>query len=103
MEKVQVPGDPDPDPSPSDSSSNKSNSSNDSNSSKSKKNKRDKKKKRLKDKEDDLSDPSLSGNSDSSYDSDYRRKLCKRNIYQKKDPIKLCAHLTAKFLTTSYK
>ena len=52
---------------------------------------------------DDSSDPSSSNNSDSSDDSDYRRKRRKRKSDQEKDQIKLCARLTAKFLTTAYK
>ena len=52
---------------------------------------------------DDLSDPSSSNNSDSSYNSDYRRKKLKRKSDRKNDPIKLCAHLTAKLLMTAYK
>ena len=42
-------------------------------------------------------------NSDLSDDSDYRRKICKKRSHSKKDPIKLCAKLTAKLLTTAYK
>ena len=52
---------------------------------------------------DDLSDPSLSDDSDSSDDIHYRRRQCKKERHRKKDPIKLCASLTAKFLTTAYK
>ena len=92
--KAPVPGDLDPDPSSSESSSNKYNPSNDSNSRKSKKKERDKKKKHQKDKKYDSSDPSLSIDFESSYDSDYRRKRSKRRINQKNDPIKLCACLT---------
>ena len=51
----------------------------------------------------DSSDPSLSNDYDFSYDSDYRRKQLKRKINRKNYPIKLCARLTAKFLTTAYK
>ena len=100
--KVHIPGYPNPDPSSSDSSSKKSNSSNDSNSSKSIENKRDKKKKRQKHKKQDASD-SLSSNSDPSDDSDYRRKRRKKKSHRKKYPIKLCARLTEKLLTTAYK
>ena len=71
--RANVPGDSDPDPSLSDSSSKKYTLSNDTNSSKSNRNKCNKKKKRQKDKKDDLSEPS-SSDSDSSYNSDYRRK-----------------------------
>ena len=35
--------------------------------------------------------------------SDYRRKRCKKKKYWRNDPIKLCASLTAKLLTTAYK
>ena len=61
------------------------------------------KKSRRKHRRDDASDPSSSNNSDSSNGSDYRRKLCKRKSNQKKYPLKLCARLTAKLLTTVYK
>ena len=87
--KAHVLDDPNPDPSLSDSSSNK--------------NKREKKKNRQKHKKDDLSDPSSSNDSDSSYDSSYRGKRHKRKSDQKKYPIKLCARLMAKLLTTAYK
>ena len=52
---------------------------------------------------DDSSDPSLSDDSDSSDDSHYRPKQQKKKKYRKKNPIKQCATLTAKFLTTAYK
>ena len=87
--KAHVPNDPHPDPSLLESSSNKK--------------KRDNKKERREHKKDDLSDPSSSENSDFPYDSDYRRKQRKRKRNQKTDPIKLCACLTAKLLTTVYK
>ena len=45
----------------------------------------------------------MSDNSDSSYDSDYRRKQCKRKSDKEKGPIKLHVRLTAKLLTTAYK
>ena len=101
--KAHVPGDLDPNPSSSDSSSKKSNSSNDINYSKSKKKKCDNNKKRRKYKKEDSSDPSSSNDFDLSYDSDYRYIQRKRKSDRKKDPIKLCAHLTAKLLTTAYK
>ena len=87
----------DPDPSPSDSS--------DSSSSDSapKRKKRKKKKKRRKHRKDDSSDPSSSDDSDSSKDSHYRRRRRKNKKHWKKDPIRLCAILTAKLLTTAYK
>ena len=98
-----VPGDPDLEPSFSDSSSNKYTSPNDTNSSKSKNKKRDRKKKHQKYKKHDLSEPSSVNNSDLSYNSDYRRKQIKRKRNRKNYPIKLCARLTAKLLTTVYK
>ena len=67
------------------------------------KGKRDKKKNCRKHKKDDSSDPSSSDDSDSSNDSDYRHKRRKRKSNWEKDPIKLCARLTKKFLTTAYK
>ena len=82
--KAHVPGDPNTYPSSSDASSNKPNSSNDSNYSKSKKKKRDKKKNCRKDKKYDLSDPPLSNYSDSSCDSDYRRKEHNRKSDRKR-------------------
>ena len=87
----------DPDPSSSDSS--------DSSSSDSapKRKKIKKKKKRRKHRKDDSSDPSSSDDSDSSEDSHYRRKRRKDKKHQKEDPIRLCATLRAKLLTTSYK
>ena len=45
----------------------------------------------------------MSDDSDSSNDSDYRRKRHKKGSHLEKDPIKLCALLTAKLLTTAYK
>ena len=50
-----------------------------------------------------MSDPSSSDDSDSSNDSHYRRKQLKDKKRQKKDPIRLCTTLTAKFLMTAYK
>ena len=100
--KAHVPGDPDPDPSSLDSSSNKSKISNDSNSSKLVKKKSDKKKNSQKHKKHDTSD-SLSSDSGSSNNSDYRCKRRKKKSHHKTDQIKLCARLTAKFLTPSYK
>ena len=52
---------------------------------------------------DDSSDPSLSDDFDLSDDSHYRRKQRKDNKNRKKDPIRLCATLTANFLTTAHK
>ena len=46
---------------------------------------------------------SLSDDSDSSDDSYYRRKRRKDKKHREKDPIRLCATSTAKFLTTAYK
>ena len=68
-----------------------------------KKKKHNKKKKRRKDKKYDSSDPSLSDDSELSDDSDYRHKRRKRKSNWEKDPIKLCARLTKKLLTTAYK
>ena len=68
-----------------------------------KKKKSKKKKKRRKHRKDDSSDPSSSDDSDSSEDSHYRRKRRKDKKHRKEDPIRLCATLTAKFLTTTYK
>ena len=48
-------------------------------------------------------DPSLSYDSNSSNDSHYRRKRLKDKKHWKKDPIRLCATLTEKLLTTAYK
>ena len=45
----------------------------------------------------------MSDDSDSSDNSDYRCKRQKNTNHRKKDPIKLCTHLTAKLLTTAYK
>ena len=68
-----------------------------------KKKKRTKKKKCRKHQKDDSSDPSSSDDSDSSDDSHYRRKRRKDKKLRKKDPIRLCATLMVKFLTTAYK
>ena len=62
-----------------------------------------KKKNRRKHRKDDLSDPSSSYDSDSSNDSHYRRKRRKNKKHPKNDLIKLCATVTAKFLTTVYR
>ena len=62
----------------------------------------DKKKNCCKHKKQDASDSS-SSNSGSSNDSDYRRKQRKNKSHQTTDPIKLCARLMEKFLTTEYK
>ena len=67
------------------------------------KKKRTKKKKRRRHRKDDSSDPSSSDDYDSSDDSHYRRKQRKDNKHWKKDPIRLCATLMAKLLTTAYK
>ena len=87
---------PDPEPSSSDLSESLSSES------RARKKKRTKKKKRRKHWKDDSSDPSLSDDSDSSDDSHYRRKRRKNKKHQKKDPIRLCATLTAKLLTIAY-
>ena len=87
----------DPDPSSSDSS--------DSSSSDSapKRKKIKKKKKRRKHRKDESSDPSSSDDSDSSEDSHYRRKVHKDKKHRKEDPIRLCATLTEKLMTTEFK
>ena len=100
--KVQVPADLDSDPSLSESSSRKSDFSDGRNYIKSKRKKGDAKKKRRKQKKQDPLDSSLS-DSDSSDDRDYRHKRRKKKSHRKNDPIKLCAMLTAKLLTTAYK
>ena len=90
----------DPDPPPSDSSYYSS-----SDSEKKGKKRKDKKKRR-KHRKDDSSDPSSSDgsdDSDSSEDSHYRRRRRKKKKHRKKDPIRLCATLTAKLLTTAFK
>ena len=51
----------------------------------------------------DSSDPSSSDDSDSSDDNHYRRTQRNNKIHQKKGPIRLCATLTEKLLTTAYK
>ena len=96
-EKNEPEANPDPEPSSSDSPSEISSSD-----SRAKKKKRKKKKKRRKHQKDDSSDPSLSDDSDSSDDS-YRRKRRKNKKHRKKDLIKQCTTLTAKFLTKTYK
>ena len=88
---------PDPEPSSSDSSETSSLYS------RAKKKKITKKKKRRKHRKDDSSDPSSSDDSDSSNCSHCRHKRRKNKQHRKKDPIKLCATLTAKLLTTAYK
>ena len=90
-----------PDPSPSDLSYSSSSSDSEPKRKKSKK-----KKKRRKHRKDDSSNPSSSDDSDSSdssEDSHYRRRRRKDKKHWKKDPIRLCATLTAKLLTTAYK
>ena len=87
----------DPEPSSSDSSESSSLDS------RARKKKRTKKKKRRKHRKDDSSDPSSSNDSDSSDDSHYRSKRRKNKNNRKKDLIRLCATLTAKFLTKAYK
>ena len=91
----------DPDPPPSDSSDLSSSSDLERKRKKSKK-----KKKRRKHRKDVSSDPSSSDDSDdsdSSEDSHYRRRRQKNKKHHKKDPIRLCATLTAKLLTTAFK
>ena len=87
----------DPDP----SSSGLSDSSSSDSAQKKKKSK--KKKKRHKHRKDESSDPSSSDDSDSSNDIHYRRRRLKNKIHRKAHPIRLCAPLTAKLLTTAFK
>ena len=61
------------------------------------------KKKHCKHRKDDSPDPSSSDDYDLLDDSNYRRKRRKDKKHRKKDPIRLCATLTAKLLTTAYK
>ena len=67
------------------------------------KKKKSKKKKHRNHQKYDSSDPSLSDDSDSSDEINYRRRRCKKKRHRKNNTIKLCASLTAKLLTTSYK
>ena len=99
---THVTGDPYPDPSLLDSSSDKYNLLNDRNSSESNKKKRNKRKKLRKDNKRESSG-SLPSDSDLSNNSDYRHERRKKKIHWEKDPIKLCARLIAKLLTTEYK
>ena len=84
-----------PDPEPSSSNSSESSSSD----SRTKKKKSTKKKKRRKHRKDDSLDPSLSDDSDYSYDSHYRRKGRNNKKHRKKDLIRLCATLMEKLPT----
>ena len=89
-----------PDPSPSDSSDLSSSSD-----SARKRKKSKNKKKRRKHRKDESSDPSSSDDSDesdSSEDSHYRRRRRKNKKHREKDPVRLCATLTEKLLTTAY-
>ena len=91
----------DPDPPPSDLSDSSSSSDSEHKRKKSKN-----KKKCRKHRKDDSSDPSSSDDSDdsdSSEDSHYRRRRRKNKKHRKKDPIRLCATLTEKLLTTAFK
>ena len=90
-----------PDLSPSDSSDSSSSSD-----SARKRKKIKKKKKRRKQRKDDSSDPSSgddSDYSDSSEESHYRRRRRNNKKHRKNDPIRLCATLTTKLLTTAFK
>ena len=89
-----------PDLPPSDSSDSSSSDS------EKKRKKRKDKKNRHKHRKDDSSEPSSSDDfddSDSSEDSNYRRRRRKKKKHREKDPIRLCATLTAKFPTTAFK
>ena len=88
---------PDPEPSSSDLSETSSFES------RANKKKSKNKKKRRKHRKYDSSDPSSSDESDSSDDSNYRHKQRKNKKHWKKEPIKLCATLTEKLMTMSYK
>ena len=88
---------PNPEPSSSDTLEKSSSES------KAKKKKSTKKKKRRKHRKYDSSDPYSSNKSDYFDDSHNRRKRRNNKKHQKKDPIRICATLTAKFLTTAYK
>ena len=88
---------PDPEPSSSDLSETSPLDS------RAKKKKITKKKNRRKHRKDDSSDPSSSDDSDSSDGSHCRRKRRNNKKHLNKDPIRLCATLTAKMLTTAYK
>ena len=90
----------DPNPPPSDSSDSSSSDS------EKKRKKRKDKKNHCKHRKDDSSDPSSSDDSDdydSSEDSHFRRRQLKNKKHRKKDPIRLCATLTAKLLTAALK
>ena len=89
-----------PDP---ESSSSESSSKTSSSDSISREKKHNKKKKGRKHRKDDSSDPSLSDDSDSSDEVITDANDAKKKRHQKKDPIKLCASLTEKLLTTAYK
>ena len=71
--------------------------------SRAKKKKRYKKENRCEHRKDDSLDLFSRYDSDSSDDSHYRLRRRKNKNHQKKEPIKLCATLTAKLLTTAYK
>ena len=92
---------PEVSPYPEPSSSGSSDSS--SSDSRARKKKRTKNKRRCKHQKYDSSDPSSSDDSDSSDVSHYRRRQRKDKKHWKKDPIRLCANLTGKLLTTAYK
>ena len=100
--KVHITENLDSDPSLSDSSPRKSDFPDDIKWRTSKSKGQDKNKKCQKHKKQDLSD-SLSRDSDLSEKLTIRKRPNKKNRHQKKDPINLCANLTAKLLTTAYK
>ena len=74
-----------------------------SSDSREKKKKITKKKKRCKHRKDDSSDPYLRDDSDSSDDGHYIRKQCNNMTHKENNPIRICATLTSKLLTTAYK
>ena len=99
LHKPKVNSDPDPPQSYSSDSSSSSDSER-------KRKKSKKKKKCQKHRKYDSSDLSSSDDSDdfdSSEESHYGRRRRKNKKHKKKDPIRLCATLTAKLLTTAYK
>ena len=91
----------DPDPPPLDSSD--LSSSSDSARKRKKSKKKKKRRKHRKYDSSDLSSSDDSDDSDSSEDSHYRRRRRKNKKHRKKYPIRSCATLTAKLLTTAFK
>ena len=90
----------DPDLPPSDSLDS---SSPDSENKRKKRKDKKKRRKHRKDYSSDLSSSNDSDDSDSSEDSHFRRRRRKNKKHWEKDPIRLCANLTAKLLTAAFK